>query len=32
MQLRDIYEVQDELIIHKKELEKPTNPIGFVKK
>ena len=31
-QFNDIYEVLDELISHKKELEKPSNPIGFVLK
>ena len=31
-QINDIYEVLDELISHKKELEKPSNPIGFVLK
>jgi ferritin-like metal-binding protein YciE len=32
MQFRDIYEVLDALMAQKKELEKPSNPIGFVKK
>jgi len=31
MQFREIYEVLDELVTQKKELEKPTNPIGFIK-
>jgi len=30
MQFRDIYEVLEALLEHKKELEKPSNPIGFV--
>jgi hypothetical protein len=30
MQFRDIYEVLNALLEHKKELEKPSNPIGFV--
>jgi hypothetical protein len=30
MRFNDIYQVLDELITHKKELEKPSNPIGFV--
>jgi len=29
-ELREIYEILDELTTHKKELEKPTNPIGFI--
>jgi hypothetical protein len=31
-ELKEIYGVVDELISHKKELEKPRNPIGFVLK
>jgi len=30
MQFKDIYEVLEALLEHKKELEKPSNPIGFV--
>jgi hypothetical protein len=32
MRFDDIYQVLDELMPHKKELEKPCNPIGFVLK
>jgi len=31
MQFRDIYEVLDDLVTQKRELEKPSNPIGFIK-
>ena len=30
MQFNDIYKILDVLVLHKKELEKPRNPIGFV--